>query len=759
MGCRDGEFPGNESPCSPSSSSSASSTSEDLLYATLCLIGLHVDVQVRDGSVYSGVFHTASLENGFNIVLKKARMTNKGKGDSNIADDVVVETLVILSRDLVQIVAKGVKFSDDGCACSLAGNNAEAVVDSFLSEECPVIDDGESIKSAVSMKNSEQIRSSVQSKNELSRGLVPTNARKEGRNFPEIKETSGAAVDGRQCGNDELREDKNDDEKELEFPEEDNAIKVLGKSSSSDADVTQIKPDNVRPTAMTEKLLHSRVSSNHSPPRKMENHFSQRTTSADDSPYVVSSSVSTSTSPVVDVTSESCSKSVATSTEALSPHFSQSNNRSPKEVKLDPDAKVFTTSFMDSESAASLPAVQTVAGTGSYMPNHSSVALVPAVQSEVGLSSVGSHSSIPVKSLPHDNFPPGNVATTSQFSPPPIVGRGRSRMRPRRRTYAGQYPRRAHDGQYPMEAHDGQYPMQAHDGQYTMWPHAGQYPMQAHDGQYPLQPHAGQYPMQPYAGQYPMQPYAGQYPMQSHAGQYPMQAHDGQYTMQPHAGQYPMQPHAGQYPMQPHAPHVGQYPMQPHAGQYPMQPHAGQYLMQPHAGQYPMQPHAGQYAFQVHAGQYPMQAHAGQYSMQPDYDQYPMQPDDGQYPMQPHAGQYPFQPHAGQYPTQTYLGQYPSQMGSGIVHPNSHSELVPSPTTIPTPFAYPVVFPHQAQSPKNQGTAAVQATQQQVSPPPIASEEQPHAKPCPIPTLQLPDLSNQNTQVQEFRGRVKSKSL
>ncbi|PON65217.1 Ataxin 2, SM domain containing protein [Parasponia andersonii] len=704
MVCRDREFPGNESPSS--SSSSSSSTSEDLLYATLCLVGLHVDVQVRDGSVYSGVFHTASLENDFNIVLKKARMTNKGKGDSNIADDVVVETLVILSRDLVQIVAKGVKFSDDGCARNLAGNNAKAVVDSFLSEECPLIDDGESVKSAASMKNIEQIRSSVQSKNELSQGLVPTNARKEGRNFREIKETSGAAVDGRQHGNDELQEDKNDDEKELEFPEEENAIKVLGTSSSSDTGVTQIKPESVRPTAMTEKLLHSRVSSNHSPPRKMENHFSQKTTSADDSPYVVSSSVSTSTSPVVDVTSESCSKSVATSTEALSPHFSQSNNRSPKEVKLDPDAKVFTTSFMDSESAASLPAVQTVAGTGCYMPNHSSVALVPAVQSGVGLSPVGSHSSRPVQSLPHDNFPPGNVAATSQFLPPPIVGHGRSRMRPRRRIYAGQYP------------------MQAHDGQYTMRPHADQYPMQAHDGQY-----------------------------------------DDQYPMQPHAGLYPMQPLAGQYPMQPHA---GQYPMQPHVGQYPMQPHAGQYPMQPHAGQYAFQVHAGQYAFQAHAGQYPMQPDYDQYPMQPDYDQYPMQPDDGQYPMQPHAGQYPMQPHAGQYPMQTYLGQYPmqtylgqypSQMGPGIVHPNSHSELFPSPTTIPMPFAYPVVFPHQAQSPKHQGTAAVQATQQQVSPPPISSEEQPHTKPCPIPNLQLLDLSNRNTRVQEFSGRVKAKSL
>ena len=39
---------------------------EALLFATMCIIGLPVDVHIRDGSVYFGTFHTASFdkENG-----------------------------------------------------------------------------------------------------------------------------------------------------------------------------------------------------------------------------------------------------------------------------------------------------------------------------------------------------------------------------------------------------------------------------------------------------------------------------------------------------------------------------------------------------------------------------------------------------------------------------------------------------------------------------------------------------------------------
>ena len=40
------------------------------------------------------------------IVLKKARMTKKGKSDANVANGELIDTLVIRSGDLVQVVTK-----------------------------------------------------------------------------------------------------------------------------------------------------------------------------------------------------------------------------------------------------------------------------------------------------------------------------------------------------------------------------------------------------------------------------------------------------------------------------------------------------------------------------------------------------------------------------------------------------------------------------------------------------------------------------
>lgn len=39
------------------------------------------------------------------VVLKKARMTKKGKRNVNVDDGVVIDTLIVLSGDLVQVVA------------------------------------------------------------------------------------------------------------------------------------------------------------------------------------------------------------------------------------------------------------------------------------------------------------------------------------------------------------------------------------------------------------------------------------------------------------------------------------------------------------------------------------------------------------------------------------------------------------------------------------------------------------------------------
>lgn len=59
MGCRNREFLGQESSAAPSSLNDA------LLFTTMCIIGLPVDVHVKDGSIYSGIFHTAYVENDY----------------------------------------------------------------------------------------------------------------------------------------------------------------------------------------------------------------------------------------------------------------------------------------------------------------------------------------------------------------------------------------------------------------------------------------------------------------------------------------------------------------------------------------------------------------------------------------------------------------------------------------------------------------------------------------------------------------------
>lgn len=50
------------------SSNCNKSLSEAMLAITMSIIGLPVDVHVKDGSVYSGIFFTASTESNFGIL-------------------------------------------------------------------------------------------------------------------------------------------------------------------------------------------------------------------------------------------------------------------------------------------------------------------------------------------------------------------------------------------------------------------------------------------------------------------------------------------------------------------------------------------------------------------------------------------------------------------------------------------------------------------------------------------------------------------
>ncbi|XP_042414460.1 uncharacterized protein LOC122003086 isoform X2 [Zingiber officinale] len=106
----------------------ASSLGDALLYATMCIVGLPVEVQVKDGSLYSGVLHTACFDRDHGIVLKKATKIGKGKCRANLALGDCVDTLIVLSSDLVQVVVRGfVLPADEGVVDHVVGKSTESV--------------------------------------------------------------------------------------------------------------------------------------------------------------------------------------------------------------------------------------------------------------------------------------------------------------------------------------------------------------------------------------------------------------------------------------------------------------------------------------------------------------------------------------------------------------------------------------------------------------------------------------------------------
>uniref|UniRef100_A0A0A9CEH1 Ataxin 2 SM domain-containing protein n=1 Tax=Arundo donax TaxID=35708 RepID=A0A0A9CEH1_ARUDO len=100
----------------------APSLCEALLLATVCMVGLPVEVQVRDGSAYAGVLHTACVDGGYGVVLKKARKISYGKGDANLSLGAFVDTLVVLPDDLVQVIAKDFSLPIKGVCRTLDCN-------------------------------------------------------------------------------------------------------------------------------------------------------------------------------------------------------------------------------------------------------------------------------------------------------------------------------------------------------------------------------------------------------------------------------------------------------------------------------------------------------------------------------------------------------------------------------------------------------------------------------------------------------------
>ncbi|XP_051114241.1 polyadenylate-binding protein-interacting protein 4-like [Andrographis paniculata] len=109
-----------------------------LIYLTTCLIGHQVDVQVLDGSIYTGIFHSANADD-FEIVLKMAHLNKDGSGGQNSIWDSPskpsAHTFIIQAKDLVQVIAKGVPITRDVLTNELQHEKQlELMTDSSISQ-------------------------------------------------------------------------------------------------------------------------------------------------------------------------------------------------------------------------------------------------------------------------------------------------------------------------------------------------------------------------------------------------------------------------------------------------------------------------------------------------------------------------------------------------------------------------------------------------------------------------------------------------
>ncbi|KAL1538135.1 Polyadenylate-binding protein-interacting protein 3, variant 2 [Salvia divinorum] len=117
--------------------SHGSNSCDRLIYLTTCLIGHQVEVQVHDGSVFSGIFHAISGED-YGVILKMAcSVMNGSQGQKNISDSSKTpsKTLIIPATDLVQIIAKDVPVIRDGFLNELQREKQqELMTDSCISQ-------------------------------------------------------------------------------------------------------------------------------------------------------------------------------------------------------------------------------------------------------------------------------------------------------------------------------------------------------------------------------------------------------------------------------------------------------------------------------------------------------------------------------------------------------------------------------------------------------------------------------------------------
>lgn len=363
-----------------------------LLFTTMCIIGLPVDVYIKDGAVYSGIFYTACVDDEYAIVLKRAKMTKKGSREANVAHGSLIETLVILSEDLVQVVAKGVMLSPDSIPGHFDGDNIGTTCSNITFPEY---------------------------------------------NKKEMKATKSKVftVDGEKASKerhvrDGLNNKQSDCKESHESLRERTILEVQGSSSNLNVSVTLANAiENVY--FKTNLGLSSNGVSRGSPPlssiklddRHNERHIHEQQT-------LGKTPCLDPTSSGAPITSVSCVSSSSAPAD-LVPSRGSIHNASTKESKLNPGAKIFSPSALQHRTVT--PPVMPTMG---YTPVSCPVVPVATAEPEVEITPFAPLPSVPVKFVPYNNLAAANGGLDVQYDQP-TIGYVGTRTQPAR--YAGQY--------------------------------------------------------------------------------------------------------------------------------------------------------------------------------------------------------------------------------------------------------------------------------------------------------------------------------
>ncbi|KAK8664441.1 hypothetical protein V6N13_084232 [Hibiscus sabdariffa] len=101
---------------------------------------MQTSVHVKDGSIYTGIFHATDAENDFGIILKMARLIKDStlRGNKPITQFVTKapsEILIVPAKELVQVKAKDVAITRDRFASELQHEKyQELLIDSAISQ-------------------------------------------------------------------------------------------------------------------------------------------------------------------------------------------------------------------------------------------------------------------------------------------------------------------------------------------------------------------------------------------------------------------------------------------------------------------------------------------------------------------------------------------------------------------------------------------------------------------------------------------------